>query len=271
MVEHLYDNVKFHSSELEHRYGPNVHILSDVLCLGILADLCSPNTGQPAINYLITTLYHKMLHTVVNAEFPTKIIERETRMIEHTPHGVWRGRVIDRETHAVSVDIARAGILPSMICYDVLNRVLNPSNVRQDHFMLSRTTDADDHVTGAAVAGLKIGGDVENRLVLFPDPMGATGSSLSTAIAWYKTEIDGNPMKLITLNLIITPEFVRRIHTDHPEAIIYAFRLDRGLSDPAILDTIPGTHWEQERGLSELQYIVPGGGGFGEIMNNSFV
>jgi uracil phosphoribosyltransferase len=37
------------------------------------------------------------------------------------------------------------------------------------------------------------------------------------------------------------------------------------------LANIPGTFWDEERGLNEKQYIVPGGGGFGEIMNNSFV
>ena len=29
--------------------------------------------------------------------------------------------------------------------------------------------------------------------------------------------------------------------------------------------------WEKERGLDDKQYIVPGGGGFGEIMNNAYV
>jgi len=34
---------------------------------------------------------------------------------------------------------------------------------------------------------------------------------------------------------------------------------------------VPGTHWDRERGLDDKQYIVPGGGGFGEIMNNAYV
>jgi hypothetical protein len=45
--------------------------------------------------------------------------------------------------------------------------------------------------------------------------------------------------------------------------------LDRGLSDEKILHTVPGTHWEKEKGLNQFQYIVPGGGGFGELMNNT--
>ena len=33
----------------------------------------------------------------------------------------------------------------------------------------------------------------------------------------------------------------------------------------------PGGPFNQEKGLNANDYIVPGGGGFGEIMNNSFV
>ena len=51
----------------------------------------------------------------------------------------------------------------------------------------------------------------------------------------------------------------------------YALRLDRGLSPAEVFGTEPGTHWDKERGLDDRQYIVPGGGGFGEIMNNAYV
>jgi uracil phosphoribosyltransferase len=57
----------------------------------------------------------------------------------------------------------------------------------------------------------------------------------------------------------------------HPDVTIYALRLDRGLSPQAVLKAEPGHSWDQERSLNEKLYIVPGGGGFGEIMNNSFV
>ena len=38
-----------------------------------------------------------------------------------------------------------------------------------------------------------------------------------------------------------------------------------------VLSTVPGTHWDEERGLDEHQYIVPGAGGVGEILNNAWV
>ena len=38
-----------------------------------------------------------------------------------------------------------------------------------------------------------------------------------------------------------------------------------------VLATVPGSRWAEERGLTENHYIVPGGGGLGEVMNNSYV
>ncbi len=108
-------------------------------------------------------------------------------------------------------------------------------------------------------------------MVLFPDPMGATGSTLVSALDFYKNNVHGKAKKFIALHLIITPEYLKRVKESHPDLIVYAVRLDRGLSKPAILKTVPGKMWNQERGLDETQYIVPGGGGFGEILNNSYV
>ena len=126
-------------------------------------------------------------------------------------------------------------------------------------------------MVGSNIGGAKIGGDVDDAIVLFPDPMGATGGSLSTAIEMYKKKVPGKMRKIICLHLIVTPEYVRRITTDHPDVAIYALRLDRGLSPAEVFGTAPGELWEKERGLDDRQYIVPGGGGMGEVMNNAYV
>jgi tetratricopeptide (TPR) repeat protein len=55
------------------------------------------------------------------------------------------------------------------------------------------------------------------------------------------------------------------------ESFQRALRLDRGMSPPEVLTTMPGERWAEESGLDERQYIIPGGGGFGELMNNSWV
>ena len=71
--------------------------------------------------------------------------------------------------------------------------------------------------------------------------------------------------------MIVTPEYLKAVTGAFPDVQIYAVRLDRGLSSPEVLEQVPEAAWDQERGLNEQQYIVPGGGGFGEIMNNAWV
>jgi len=271
MRDHAYDRVPFRLSEMEHRYGPNVHILANPYLLTQLGTLSAKTTQQPAINQLVARLYADLVTTVINAEFPRRQMKIPTRMIDKNPRGIFLGEGIDPEVRAVTVNIARAGTLPSQVCYDLLNHLIEPRLVRQDHIIMSRMLDEAQTVVGAGVGGAKIGGDVDDAIVLFPDPMGATGGSLSTAIRLYKEKVPGKARRFVCLNLIVTPEYLKRITTDHPDVVVYAIRLDRGSSDPDVLATVPGTHWDRESGLDEHQYIVPGAGGLGEIMNNAFV
>jgi uracil phosphoribosyltransferase len=161
--------------------------------------------------------------------------------------------------------------MPSQIVYEQLNELLDPSCVRQDHLFMSRTTDGDGHVSGVAWHDAKIGRDVDGRIVLFPDPMGATGASLVSALDHYKTRLEGTPARCIPMHLIVTPEYLRNVLRSHPETLIYALRVDRGLSAPEVLATVPGTRWDEEKGLDDHQYIVPGAGGVGEILNNAWI
>lgn len=271
MRDVLYEQVPFKPSELNHKYGANVHLVGNPFLLSQLATLGAKETFQPQINRLVATLYTDLVKTVINAEFPRKTAAIPTRMIDSLPQGIYQGEVIDPAVRVVTVDIARAGTLPSQVTYDLLNTVLQPQLVRQDHIIMSRMLDSAEKVVGSTIGGSKIGGDVDDAILLFPDPMGATGGSLSTAIRLYKDKVPGECRKIICLNLIVTPEYLRRITTDHPEVIVYAIRLDRGLSPPEVFDTVPGELWDKERGLDDRQYIVPGAGGMGELMNNAYV
>src|SRR5437588_2164960 len=271
MRDHTYDRVQYRTPELPHQYGAHVHILAEPLALTQLARLCAKGTYQPDINRLVGELYRGLLRVIVNAEFPRRATATPTRMIDSTPQAVFHGETIDPEVRAVTVNIARAGTLPSQITYDFLNTLLDPRLVRQDHFVMARVLDEAEKVVGARISGSKIGGDVDDAILLFPDPMGATGGSISTALEAYRDNVMGKPRKTIAAHLIVTPEYLKRVTIAHPDTIIYALRVDRGLSPEEIFDTVPGTHWDKERGLDERQYIVPGGGGFGEIMNNAYV
>ena len=271
MRDALYENVPFRLSELTHFYGQKTHLVGNPYLLSQLATLCAKETVQPQVNRLVASLYTDLVKMVINAEFPRKTAAIQTRMIDSTPLGIYQGEVIDPEVRAVTVNIARAGTLPSQVTFDLLNTLLTPALVRQDHIIMSRMLDTADKVVGSSIGGAKIGGDVDDAIVIFPDPMGATGGSLSTAIKLYKEKVGGRMRKVVCLHLIVTPEYVRRITTDHPDVSIYAIRLDRGLSPAEVFATEPGKLWDKERGLDDRQYIVPGGGGMGELMNNAYV
>ena len=70
---------------------------------------------------------------------------------------------------------------------------------------------------------------------------------------------------------MVTPEAIRRVTAMHPGVRLYSGRLDRGLSSERALQSVPGLHADEERGLTDVQYIVPGAGGMGELLTNSWV
>src|ERR1700757_2108609 len=116
-----FNQVHHRLSEIPHHYGENVHLLADPFLLSHLAQLCSESTAQPVINELVTTLYSSLLKIVVNQEFPTRQEKLRTRMAAYHPEGVYQGPIINSEIPVVTVNLARAGTLPSHICYTALN------------------------------------------------------------------------------------------------------------------------------------------------------
>lgn len=256
---------------MKHFYGPQIHIFSQVFLNSILAELCHPKTVQPRINALTQILYSHLLTEVIHNEFPTEHFKEPTRMTESHPNHFLEGERIKTKQKVVCVNLARAGTYPSHICYEQLHAVIEPSVIRQDHIFAARMTNEKSEVIGTHMSSHKIGGDIKDSIVLIPDPMGATGNTIISTMDYYKNHVEGPVRKMIALHLIVTPEYLKKVTKHHPDAIIYALRVDRGLSTEQILKSEPGKYWDQEKGLNEKDYIVPGAGGFGEIMNNSFV
>jgi uracil phosphoribosyltransferase len=123
-------------------------------------------------------------------------------------------------------------------------------------------------VTGVDLSGSKIGGSVEGAVLLLPDPMGATGQTTARVLRHYR-ETYGRPSRVVALPMIATPEYLRTVLA-FEELVVYTARLDRGMSPPGVLRSLPGSRWDEERGLDEKSYIVPGAGGMGEVINNSW-
>jgi len=141
MGETAYSQSRYRPVEIAHKYGPNVHLLDDPLSWSQLAKLCARETTQPAVGRLVKVLYERLAQVVLGAEFPRARIDVPTRMVASSPEAVYRGLALVPSTKAVTVGIARAGTMPSQVVYDLLNDVLDPAGVRQDHLFMSRSTD----------------------------------------------------------------------------------------------------------------------------------
>lgn len=256
---------------LDHRYGPDVHLFDDAFLLSLLARIGSPQTGTMQLPGLVRTAYKRLLQQVLAYEFPTRKQRVQTRMSATEPKAFYDGPMLCQETRLILCAVIRAGILPAQTCYEAAIEVLPPANVRLDFLNMSRITGADDRVTGVRLDGSKIGGPVDDAVLLIPDPMGATGGTICRTIEVYRELGGAGPRAIAALHLMITPEAVRRITAMHPGVKIYSGRLDRGLSTPRALAAIPGAYPDEERGLNDVHYIVPGAGGMGELLTNSWV
>jgi uracil phosphoribosyltransferase len=254
-----------------HHYGAQFHLLNNVFLESLLTRLCLNETKQPEINRLIERLYQGLIECAVNSLFKKEIKNFKTRMSSSHPEVELTAQVFSQLTKAVCVNLARAGTYPSHICYDFLHSILPAENLRQDHIFAARTTDVSQQVTGTHLGSFKIGGSVEHSSVIFPDPMGATGGTLTSAIDYYEKMIEGPADNFIALHLIVTPEYLKKVLKHSKRIQVFALRVDRGLSSPDVLKSPLGLYWDQEKGLNNNQYIVPGAGGLGELLNNSFV
>lgn len=255
---------------LVHHYGPDVLLLDDPYMATLLATIGSPDTGTAQLPALVRSAYRRLLQDVLAREFPVREQQVATRMTAVEPRAFVRGPQLCRETKLVICAVIRAGLLPAQACYEAAVEVLPPANVRLDFLNMSRTTDAQHHVTGVRLDGSKIGGPVDGAVVLIPDPMGATGGTVARAVDVYQG-LDGTPHRLVAAHLMVTPEAIARVTAACPGVRLYAGRVDRGLSSERALHSAPGAYPDEERGLNDVHYIVPGAGGMGELLTNSWV
>lgn len=270
-MDSQYNKTSFQISTRDHAYGPNVNLISDPFSLSLLAKLCHADCTQPIFNQHIRTLYQTVGAYIANKLFIKKIVKSPTRMSEFHKEGFFEGEIFDPTQKIVILALARAGTIPANALFEMYSNVIDPLNVRVDHIYINRVTGENEKVVGAHTSGSKIGGDLENAIVIVPDPMGATASSINQVVSHYKKHVGGNPKAWISAQLMITPEFIRNLHAKNEDVSIFSYRLDRAFSSEKALQNIPGKFWSEEKGLNEKDYIVPGGGGFGELMSHAWV
>ncbi len=270
MSDRQYRDLPFHPQERPHAYGENVHLLAHAVLLTQVARIGQPECVQPELNQRMKEVYRGLATYLANAVLAKEEAKIPTRMKANHAEGIYEGTVVSPTNRIVLVSLARAGILPAFELFDFFTSILSPEQVRVDHVFINRSTDSENRVTGAAIQGSKIGGSIDDAYVIIPDPMGATGSSLCQVVDYYKEQVKGKPKAWISLNLMITPEYLEGVKSKHAEVSVYTVRLDRALSSTKALKDIPGKFPKEERGLNEEQYILPGAGGIGEVTSNSW-
>src|SRR4029079_4270895 len=109
MVESAYATSRYKAPEIEHRYGPNVHLLDDPLAWTQLARLCARDTIQPEVGPLVGKLYENTAARAVRAPAlrearaggrRLRVPARTCRRADAHGHQVARGRLSRRRARA---------------------------------------------------------------------------------------------------------------------------------------------------------------------------
>lgn len=223
-------------------------ILNSTYYLSLLAELGKPETVQPRVSQIIASIYESMFAAVVDVELEKESVTVKTRITDKIKsRGFWKGKVFKKNQKVVVADVIRAGMEPSHQFYLRLTEILNPKSVRQDHIMSQRIETAHG-VAGSELTASKIGGSIKNAIVFIPDPMGATGGSIKEVIEFYLKN-HGKPRRFVIVNLVVAPGYLKALDKIKAPLVVYAARLDKG--------------------LTENDYIYPGLGGVGELINNT--
>ncbi len=222
-------------------------ILDTPYNLSLLAEIGQPSTRQPRISHLITALYGNLFGAIADRELEQVPASVKTRIAAKDRRGVWKGKIFKKDQKVVVADVIRAGIQPAHQFYLKFTEVLNPRAVRQDHIM-SQRIETSTGVEGSELSGSKVGGSVKGALIFIPDPMGATGGSMEKVIGFYQKNY-GRPKRFVVVNLVATPQYLKRLQAIKAPLSVYVARLDKG--------------------LTKADFIYPGLGGVGEMINNT--
>lgn len=224
-----------------------IKILDAPYQLSLLADLGKPTTAQPKVSQLVLDVYESMFDEVISGVLAKEKTAVKTRIYTKDKRAVFKGEVIKKKQKVVVADVMRAGAQPANLYYLKLCSLLDPKYVRQDHIMAQRV-ETGGKVQGTNLMGSKIGGSVKGATVIIPDPMGATGGSLTEVINFYEKNY-GPAKQYVAVHLVITPQYLEQVKKLKVKLAVYAAR--------------------QDDGLTKDDFIYPGLGGVGEMINNT--
>lgn len=190
--------------------------LNNPLTKTLITHLRDQNTKAIQFRHTIVELTKQLTYEALK-DFP--LIDKEVR--------TWQGKdsfkSIDEENIVVAT-VLRAGMpmLDSVV-------ELIPNAVAG---FLAMKRDEDTHESVLYYDRLP---DCEGKTILLVDPMVATGGSMCDAIELIRSR---KPKRIITLNIIGSPEGLKAVESKYPEVDIYIAQIDEKLNDDKYI--IPG-------------------------------
>ena len=204
-----------------------IYELSNPVTKTLITKLREQNTNAVSFRHTITELTKQLVYEALK-EFP--MIQKDIT----TWQGVESFNSID-ETNIVVVTVLRAGM-------PMLDSVIETLPEATAGFLAMKR----DETTHKSVLYYDRLPDCKDKTILLVDPMLATGGSMCDALDLIKTR---NPSRIITLNIIGSPEGLKVVENAHDDVDIYIAQIDEK--------------------LNENKYITPGLGDAGDRSYNT--
>ena len=204
----------FHPSDIK-----SLHLVDHPLIQHKLTLMRMKETGTKEFRELLSEIAMLMAYEITR-DFPLRDVEIET------PVAACHAKMLEGKKLGI-VPILRAGL-------GMLDGILTlvPA-ARVGHIGLYRDPKTLEPVEYYA----KLPSGVEDRTLIVPDPMLATGGSASAALTLLKEKGARN---IILMCLVSAPEGIRRVSADHPDVPIYVAAVDERLNDHGYIVPVLG-------------------------------
>jgi len=205
-----------------------IYELSNPVTKTLITHLRDQKSDAIRFRHTVAELTKQLVYEALKA-FPLKQKEIET----------WQGACsfgTHDEENIIVVTVLRAGLPMLESALDLL------PNCTAGFLAMKR-----DETTHKSVLYYDRLPDCSAKTVLLVDPMLATGGSMIDALELIKGR---NPSKILTLNIIGSPEGVQRVQKAHPDVDIFIAQIDERLNDEKFI--LPGLGDAGDRSYNTL-------------------
>ena len=206
-----------------------IYELSNPITKTLITNLRDTQTKALTFRYTIKEITKQLIYESLKE---SQTIDKEI--------DTWQGKNSFKsldEQNIIVVTILRAGLPMLESAMELL------PNITAGFLAMKR-----DEVTHESVLYYDRVPDCKGKTVLLVDPMLATGGSLNDAIDVIKTK---SPSKIISLNIICSPEGLKNVENKHSDVDIFVAQIDEKLNENKFI--IPGLGDAGDRGYNTVE------------------